>query len=95
MIGGIVAAIVFVGDRVLCEMVDRRDVNKRQPCWRSMPLNPRSRCVGIGDDIWWQGKRTLWTPAESRHGQQCRDFDIDLGESWAVAPPTSQTESRP
>lgn len=82
MVGGKVTEVLIQAPGVLVKVSDTYD-----RCWRALDLTERSRCIGTGDCLWWQGKRTLWTPCASLRQHQGRDFDIDLGPSYATRTP--------
>ncbi len=51
-------------------------INQGDKVTRGLPLNEKTRCIGIDDGIWWQGDKHYWTPQGSGKRNQGKDFDI-------------------
>jgi hypothetical protein len=79
MIGGLVTSVSINLKAVLVTVTD-----KGESIVRGLPLNDKTRCIGIGDAIWWQGKRYFWTPQGSSRTKQGKDFDIII--EWDEVP---------
>lgn len=80
MIGGKVIT-VEIDEHVTVTVSERPCSN--ETCKRTLPLNARTRCIGTGDSLWWQGKRYLWTPQASKRSKVGIDYDIDMVPPWA------------
>lgn len=79
----------MIGGKVLIVTIHRAAVlvtveNQGDKVERGLPLNDKTRCIGTGDTIWWQGKRYLWTPQGSEKKYQGKDFDIVI--EWDEVP---------
>ncbi len=90
MIGGIVTEVQMDGDYVAVHLTDQVYGDRM---WRSIALTRRSRCIGIGDSIWWHGKQTLWTPVHHTNSGGL-DRDVNLGPSYAVTGPGRKEAGR-
>jgi hypothetical protein len=80
MIGGKVIA-VEIDEHVTVTVSEQPCSNDQCRC--TLPLNRITRCIGIGDALWWQGKQYMWTPQASKRTALGRDFDIQLVPPWA------------
>lgn len=89
MIGGTVVETVVLPDKV---WVNCRERNSSSTCAIYVEKTPKSRTIGEGDIVWWQGSWAMWTPEFNRgkNGLRCgKDFDIRLnriGYSGAKRP---------
>ena len=59
MTGGSVVRIEERGEHYLVQVQDRRPSDRQ---WRLLERNQKTRCIGIGDKIWWQSQKAYWTP---------------------------------
>ena len=78
MIGGTVIETIVLPDRVWINCQER---NSSDQCAIYVENTPKSRTVGEGDTVWWQGGHAMWTPAfnKGKAGLRCgRDYDIRL-----------------
>lgn len=78
MIGGIVESVDIKDDRVVIAVRDEA-YNDRQT--RTLKLCPASRCIGVGDHIWWQMRRYYWTPQGSSRLYMGKDRDIKIDDA--------------
>lgn len=83
-VGGVVSQAIITAASVFVEIDDK---GCRQ--WRSLALSRRSRCIGVGDSLWWQNHQGYWTPAESRRLAHGMDRDVSVGSCWACEKPTT------
>jgi hypothetical protein len=79
MVGGKISHVTINRDAVTVTVVDKTD-----SIVRGLPLNDKTRCIGIGDSLWWHGKKFFWTPQGSERTSQGRDFDIII--EWDEVP---------
>lgn len=66
MVGGTVITTITNGDRVY---INCREVTKRrrpETCAIYVVHNADSEQIRPGDNVWWQGNRAMWTPADRR-----------------------------
>lgn len=66
MVGGMVITTISDGDRIY---VNCREIVKRgraETCAIYVERNSDSEQIRPGDNIWWQGNRAMWTPADRR-----------------------------
>lgn len=87
-VGGTVSQVVITGESVYVEITDHGC-----RAWRHLHLTRRSRCIGVGDVLWWQNHQGYWTPSESRRVAQGYDRDVQVGPCWDCKPP--EQASRP
>lgn len=69
MVGGMVIATIEDGDRIYvdCREVPTRPLRRRlDTCAIYVERNADSEQIRPGDNLWWQGKRAMWTPADRR-----------------------------
>lgn len=87
MVGGMVIAIQEDGDRLY---VNCRETNagRRRPdeCAIYVERNADSEQIRPGDNLWWQGKRAMWTPYDRR----VVDKEIPRRSYSGVKPPTAR-----
>jgi hypothetical protein len=57
MVGGKIASIWRQADRIRIIAQDRHD-------FCAIHIEPTDEPIVVGDDIWWQGRVALWTPAD-------------------------------
>lgn len=79
MIGGTITHVTINLTAVLVTVE-----NNGERLVRGLPLNDKTRCIGTGDRIWWQGKKYMWTPQGSERTKQGKDFDIII--DWDEVP---------
>lgn len=65
MVGGTVITTIEDGDRIY---VNCRGTGceKKETCAIYVERNSDSEQIRPGDNIWWQGKRVMWTPSDRR-----------------------------
>ena len=63
MVGGTVEEVLWRTDRI---WVNAKDNNHASECAIYVERNATSERIKPGDQIWWQGRMAMWTPAESR-----------------------------
>ncbi len=90
MVGGTVSQVLITDISVLVEVTDKVYGDKQ---WRSLPLNRASRCIGVGDALWWQNHQGYWTPSESTRSAQGFDRDVCVGKCWAIQTPETRSEA--
>jgi hypothetical protein len=67
-VGGKVCEVIDTGDRVWIDtknVVRHTKTGKRlytEHCAIYVRRDDRSRCVSVGDSVWWQGRHAMWTP---------------------------------
>lgn len=74
MVGGMVITVIGDGarDRIYVNCQERRTAGepqrrgRRDTCAIYVQRNADSEQIRPGDDVWWQGKWVMWTPAD-RH----------------------------
>lgn len=86
MVGGVVIAMQEDGDRIYVNCQER--VGRRRPdtCAIYVERNANSEQIRPGDNLWWQGKRAMWTPYDRR----VVDKEIPRRSYSGVAPPAAQ-----
>lgn len=86
MVGGMVITTIGDGDRVYvnCKEIIKR--GRPQTCAIYVERNADSEQIRPGDNIWWQGKWAMWTPADRRF----TDRQIPRRSYSGVRPPAVQ-----
>lgn len=96
MVGGMVITTIEDGDRIYVNCQERRTAGESQrrsrpdTCAIYVERNPDSEQVRPGDDIWWQGKWAMWTPADRR----VIDKQIPRRSYSGVSPPAVRRGSK-
>jgi hypothetical protein len=77
MIGGKIIQVDFDFQDDTVYVVVRDDPPyERDTTKRVLPLTKKTRCIGVGDSIWWQNKIHYWTPQGSARKVIGADYDI-------------------
>ena len=84
MVGGRVVATIETADRIYvdCQEVLRHR-GRPQTCAIYVVRNADSEQIRPGDNVWWQGKWAMWTPADRRF----TDRQIPRASYSGVKPP--------
>lgn len=85
MVGGMVIATIEDGDRIYVNCQGSGS-ERREQCAIYVERNADSEQVRPGDNLWWQGKRAMWTPSNRR----VVDKEIPRRSYSGVSPPTAR-----
>ena len=63
MIGGLVIEAIILPNKVWVNCAEKQS---RSQCAIYVERNGDSESILIGDIVWWQGNRAMWTPVDKR-----------------------------
>lgn len=69
MVGGVVITTIESGDKIYVnckEVLSPNSRRKPETCAIYVVRNADSEQIRPGDNIWWQGRSAMWTPADRR-----------------------------
>ena len=93
MVGGTVIEVCDVPGRPDVLFVDCADMpgkwaKKPDTCAILVERNAASEKIQVGDSIWWQGRRALWTPLANRGSVDSRErAGLKQGVDWDIEIP--------
>ncbi len=87
-VGGKVIEVLMNTRAVYVRLVDLVNGDRY---WRRLDSNEKTRCIGVGDSLWWQNHQGYWTPCESSR-QYGKDADVSIGSCWDCKPPYTEIE---
>ncbi len=87
MVGGTVIEVVDLATKVYVNCADR-PYNKTEECAIYVARDDNSQKIEIGDGIWWQGNKAMWTPAANRtNDRQAKKRKLKCGVDYDIVIP--------
>ncbi len=77
-VGGKVVEVIELENKVWINTKEKETYTSSTAIY--VEKTPASRCVEIGDTVWWQGNYARWTPKcyVQKSGKSGKDYDIKL-----------------
>lgn len=86
MVGGMVIAVIHNGDRIYLNCQERVGRRRPETCAIYVERNSDSEQIRPGDNVWWQGKRAMWTP----YNRHVVDKEIPRRSYSGMGPPAAR-----